>query len=108
MVAREIRSRDDAGPFGQLGKFFGSGLERNPDRSRFERDNGEHLPADLEQKVVAPLDLLGRVRQGDAEFTDGIGSHERIVFILAEGSGSVLDFTFRSIHRRIGLESTYS
>ncbi len=82
VVARDVRSRDDVGPFSQFGKFFGSGLEGNPDRSRFERDNGEHLAANLEQKVVAPLDLLRSMRQGDAEFAYGIDGHERVVFNL--------------------------
>ena len=82
-VAREIWSRDDVGPLGQFCKFFGSGLEGDPDCGRFERDNREHLACNLEQKVVAPLDLLGRVRERNTEFADGIGGHERVVVIWA-------------------------
>src|SRR5579884_1962147 len=108
VVARDVRSRDDVGPFSQFGKFFGRGLEGNPDRSRFERDNGEHLAANLEQKVVAHwICSVACGREMQNSRTESMVMNG-LSLILAEGSGSVLDFTFRSIHCRIGLESTYS
>jgi hypothetical protein len=63
-----------------LGELLGRALERAFDgRGRIETGDREHLAAllrpDLEDQVVAPLDVLGNVREGAAVFAQPIDIH---------------------------------
>jgi hypothetical protein len=75
--AGQVRRGDDAVPLLELGELLGRALERAFDgRGRIEAGDREHLAAllrpDLEDQVVAPLDVLGNVREGAAVFAQPI------------------------------------
>jgi hypothetical protein len=38
-------------------------------------DDGEHLPADAEHEIAAPLDVFGGGGQAEAEAPDGVYRH---------------------------------
>ena len=48
LSARQIRSGDDAGPFGQFDEFLGIGFEREPEARWLKRNYDEHFAAHLE------------------------------------------------------------
>jgi hypothetical protein len=48
-------------------------------RRRFGGRDREHLSADLEDQVVAPLDLFGRARIGEAMLAELFESHDRVI-----------------------------
>lgn len=73
--AGEIRRGDNAGALSEFNKVFRGDLERQADRCRDERSDGEHLATDLEEKVVAPLNLLGSSRKGEADFAELLDVH---------------------------------
>ncbi len=75
MRAGKIRRRNDSGPLDEIGEFFFRAFEREPAQSRLQRDDREHFPADLENKVVFPLNLFRRVRQGKAVLPDPLDVH---------------------------------
>lgn len=73
--ARQVRRRDDVGAFSQFGEVFRGSFEGETDRRRLKGSDGKHLPANLEEKIAAPLNLLGRAREGEAELAKPVDIH---------------------------------
>lgn len=57
----------------QLGKSFWRALET--EARSVEAHDGENLPTDLEAEIVAPLQVLGSVRKGQAKLANCVGVH---------------------------------
>ena len=57
--AREVGGGNDTGALGEVGKFFGVCLQREPKTRRLEGSYGEHLTAYFEDEIVFPLHLFG-------------------------------------------------
>ena len=75
LVLRHVRRRDHAVSFHQLRKRLVVALERQRDlrrRDGFGAGDAEHLAADLEDQVLAPLNLFGGVGQGQANLADSL------------------------------------
>lgn len=64
--ASQIRRWDNTGALGELGEILGRHFERKTNRCGDERGDGKHFAADLEEEVVAPLDLFGGAWKGQA------------------------------------------
>lgn len=69
--AGEVGSGDDTRALGEFGEGFVGGFEGEKNGSEFEWSDGEHLAADFEDEVVAPLNLLGGVGEAEAKFSNG-------------------------------------
>src|SRR5262245_56190588 len=65
----------EPGPLGEVSKFFGRALERQPRPARFEWEDCEHLPTDFENKVVSPLNLFRRACERTAVLPNPIDVH---------------------------------
>ncbi len=69
--AREVGRGDNARTLGEFREGFVSGFEGEKDGSWFEWRDREHFAADFEDKVVAPLNLLGCMGEGEAKRPNG-------------------------------------
>ncbi len=69
--AGEVGGGDDARTLCELGEGFIAGFDGEENGSGFEWRDGEHLACNFEDEVVAPLDLLGGVREAHAKIADG-------------------------------------
>ena len=75
MRSGKIRRRNDSGPLDEIGEFFFRALEPEPPWRGLEGHRCEHFPADLENKVIFPLNLFCRVRQGKAILPNPLDVH---------------------------------
>src|SRR5208283_532456 len=86
--ARQIGSGDDAGTLGKFGEIFGGDFQREPNTGWFERCDSKHFAGDLEEEVVAPLDLLRDRGKREADFAELLDVHGEFLpcgFLAAYG-----------------------
>src|ERR1019366_2438039 len=70
-VAADVRGGGDAFDFEEFVECFGCAFEANGREAALrEVDDGEELASHLEAEVFSPLNVFGRVREGEAEFAD--------------------------------------
>ena len=81
----EIRRRDDAGTLGEFGEIFGCDFERQANGRGNEWSDSEHLASDLEEEIVAPLNLLGGSGKGKADFAELVDVHDLVESICGLG-----------------------
>ena len=81
----EIRRRDDAGTLGKLGEIFGCDFERQANGRGNERSDSEHLASDLEEEIVAPLNLFGGSGKGKTDFAELVDVHNLVKSICGLG-----------------------
>ena len=81
VIARHVRSRDDAFNLHQFGKALRRAFERDfgGTQAGFKIDHAVHLPADAEKQIMHPLDLFRCVRQREADAADpvNVGRHAK-------------------------------
>src|SRR5215831_2371091 len=73
--ASEVRRGNNARPFGELSEILVRGFKGKADWRRDEGGDGEHLTAYLEQKIIAPLNLLGSSGEREAELAQLFDVH---------------------------------
>lgn len=62
-------------PLHQLCEFFGRTLERQPVSAGLQLQNNEHFARDLEDKIVAPLNIFRGMRKRKTKLPDPIDRH---------------------------------
>jgi hypothetical protein len=76
-VPGHVRRWIDSILFDQLVEFLFGALEgQHVFRRWFQHHHREHLSCDLENQVVAPLNILRRVREGETVCANGFRVHE--------------------------------
>jgi len=75
LVASDVGGWVDVFLFDQLGERFGRALEAELLRDGCQRDDGEDLAANFETEIIAPLQVLGGVREGEAVPADVFDVH---------------------------------
>src|SRR5215472_6286233 len=83
--AREVGRGNNARPFGELSKILVRSFKGKADWRRDKRGDGEHLTSYLEQKIIAPLNLLGSSGEGEAEFAKLFDVHGTTSNCLVRG-----------------------
>src|SRR5207244_11345 len=75
LSSRQVWSRNNVGTLCELGEILRRGFERQTHGSRLQRRQSEHLAADFEEQVVAPLDLFRHAWKRKANLTQPIDIH---------------------------------
>jgi hypothetical protein len=76
--AGKVRRRNHPVAFLQDDELFVGTFERDPVAGvRIQAGDRKHSAANLEYQVVSPLDVLGRTRQREAQFSEAFDVHKR-------------------------------